>query len=255
MIFVLQFVCLNLEERWSQCTWQVSYLLGKAFSQTTGRNGSCVFWWMVSYGTGVVLSLHIDSNLPRTVNWPLFKMPLCWNKCKASHSPGGIFLKSGSLLMAKMQDAKTGATWGLDRCSQSALPLGASTGLSLGPLKIMMIMSFWDTSTELHGGSSGRVEVPGLAECGLSPILLRALHDHHSLEEHPTDPHQKLTPEKCALAAPAARNLGISLVLLVIVLLNPQENSREQNCRLDTLFPLTCNCNTCPSCSFGKFSS
>lgn len=32
------------------------------------------------------LSLHTNSNLLWTVNWPLFKMPLCWNKCKASHS-------------------------------------------------------------------------------------------------------------------------------------------------------------------------
>lgn len=68
MIFVLQFVCLNLEERWSQHPWQISFLLGKAFSQTAGGNGSCVFWWMVSYGTRVVLSLHINSKLLRIVN-------------------------------------------------------------------------------------------------------------------------------------------------------------------------------------------
>lgn len=216
MSFVLQFVCLTLEERWSQRPWQVSCLLGKAFSQTAGGNWSCGFWWMVSYCTGVVLSLHIiNSNLLRTVNWPLFKMPLCWNKCKASHSPRGIFLKSTSLLMAKMQDAKMGVSWGPDRCSQrlGAVPLGASIGLSLGPLKIMMIISFWDTSTESHGGSSGRVKVPGLAESGLSPALLRALHDHHTLEEPPADPGQKLTPEECAATAPAGRDLGLLSVI------------------------------------------
>ena len=102
MIFVVRFVCLNLEERWSKTPWHVSCLLGKAFSQATGENWSCVAWWIVAYCTGVVLSLHINPNLLRTVNWPLFKMSLCWNKCKASHSPSGIFLKPTSRLMAKM---------------------------------------------------------------------------------------------------------------------------------------------------------
>lgn len=102
MIFVAQFVCLHLEKRRSKCPMQVSCLLGKTFSQPAGRNWSCVAWWMVYYCPGVVLSLHINPNLLRTVNWPFFKMPLCWNKCKTSHSPSGIFLKSMSRLMPEM---------------------------------------------------------------------------------------------------------------------------------------------------------
>lgn len=117
--------------------------------------------------------------------------------------------------MAKMYDARMGVSWGLDRCSQrlSALPLGVPIGQSLGLLKIMMIMSFCNTSTELHGGSSGRVEVPGLAESGFSSGLLRALHDHHGLEESPADPDQKLTPEESAPTVPAARDLGLLSVI------------------------------------------
>lgn len=108
-----------------------------------------------------------------------------------------------------------GVSWGLDRCSQrlGALPLGVPIGLSLGLLEIMMIISFCDTSTEVHGGSSGRVKVPDLAESGLSPALLKALHDHHRLEESPADPDQKLTPEQSAPTAPAARGLGLLRVI------------------------------------------
>lgn len=148
-----------------------------------------------------------------------------------------------------------GASCGLETCSRrlGALPVGVSIGLSLGLFKVMIIISFWDTSTELHGGSSGRVEVPGLTESVISPALLRTLHDHHRLEEFPAD----LTRSWLESVHSQSQQPGIwvSLVSLVIVFLNSQENSREQNWRLDILFLLTFNCNTCPSCSFGKFSS
>lgn len=45
------------------------------------------------------------------------------------------------------------------------------------------------------------------------PALLRALHDHHRLEEPPADPGQKLTPEECAATAPAGRDLGLLSVI------------------------------------------
>lgn len=46
-----------------------------------------------------------------------------------------------------------GVSCSLGRCSQrlGALPVGVSIGLSLGLLKVMIIISFWDPSTELHG--------------------------------------------------------------------------------------------------------
>lgn len=62
-------------------------------------------------------------------------------------------------------------------------------------------------------GSSGRVEMPGLAESGLSPALLRTLHDHQRQEKSPADPDQKLTPEERAPTAPAARDLGFLSVI------------------------------------------
>lgn len=119
-----------------------------------------------------------------------------------------------------------GVSWGLDRCSQmlGALPLGAPIGLSLGLFKIMMIIPFCDTSTELHAGSSGRVEVPGLAKSGLSSALLRVFHDHHRSEESPADPDQKLIPEESAPTAPAARDLG-----LVSLISNSISKSSEKN--------------------------
>lgn len=65
---------------------------------------------------------------------------------------------------------------------------GASTWPVFRPFKGYGGISLWDAPTELHGGSSGRVKVPPLAESGLSPPLLRALHGHHQLEEPPIDP-------------------------------------------------------------------
>lgn len=243
MTFVVQLVCLNLEERWSQCPWQVSCLSGNAFAQAAGGNWSSVSLWIASYGTGLVLSLHINPSVLRTVNLFLFNMPLCCNKCKASHNPSGIFLKSTSRLMAKMWDAKMRLSCSPVRSSQrlGAFPQEPSTQPFFRPCKGCSGISLWGTPTELHGGSSGRIKGHGLAESGLQPAPLRALHGHHRLEQQPHHPGSWTL--RRAHSGPWQPEMWIPSKLIAIVYLNTQENSWEQNWRFDTLFPLAFCCN------------
>lgn len=56
------------------------------------------------------------------------------------------------------------------------------------PFKGYGDIPLWDTPTELHSGSSGRIKVLGLAESHLPPALLRVLYGHHRLEQPSTDP-------------------------------------------------------------------
>ena len=144
-----------------------------------------------------------------------------------------------------------GLSCGLPRYSQrsGALPQGASTWPVFWPFKGYGVISLWDTPTDLHGGSSGRVKVPGLAESGLAPALLRALRGHHRLEQPPTDPDPGSWTLRRVHSGPWQPDIWVSSKLIAIVLLNPQENSWKQSWRFDTSFPLAFNCNSCPSCS------
>lgn len=243
MYIVMIFVCLNLEERWGQCPWQLSCLLGNAFAQAAGGNWSSVSLWMASYCTGLILSLHINPSVLRTVNLFLFNMPLYWNKYKAPHNPSGIFLKSTSRLMVKMQDAKMRLSCSPVRSSQrlGALPQGASTQPFFRPCKGYGGISLWGTPTELHGGSSGRIKGHGLAESGLPPAPLRYLHGHHRLEQHPHHPGSWTL--RRAHSGPWQPEIWNPSKLIAIVFLNTQENSWEQNWWFDTLFSLAFRCN------------
>lgn len=124
-------------------------------------------------------------------------------------------------------------------------------GLSLDLLKVMVV---YPSGTLLQ---SYMVVALAGSKCLL---WLKVASPHHSWEPSMATTSWKSPPLTLTLAAeprggggvhsePWQPEIWVSLKLIAIALLNPQENSWEQNWRFDTLFPLAFSCNSCPSCS------
>lgn len=244
--FVIQFMCLNLEQRWKKQTpMAIKLFVGKSLLP------SCLWNWLCCFGS---ILLHWSCSFPaqkgkaaQSSKLALLKVPLCWEKMQIFSWSQWNILEVHK--QAHGQDLRcSGLRHGLARHSQrsSALSQGAFTWPAFRPFKDYDAISHWDTVTEFDGGSSGRVKVPGLVENGVPSTLLRALCGHKRLEQPPIDPGSR-TLRRVPLR-PWQSEIWVFSKLIAIVLLNPEENW-EQNWRFDTLFPLAFNHNSCPSCS------